>query len=236
MAKKNSGKESKEEALQEQISAAPPASQKEIDACTPVAVKKEKFNAKAMIPYGLTTDQICKSMNEFVNFLGFINQQLNSKGLRRFESMLMPASFSSLVGEFMASTIPNHCPTLAKNLYHNGHPDLLPQGKFPGNALQHGTEGIELKASRYSRGWQGHNPEECWLMVFVFDSNRPVDDANGIVPRSFRFKSIFLGKLTKKDWLFSGRSETSRRTITASVTLSGFKKMKANWIYHDEGD
>src|SRR5260370_10632005 len=148
--------------------------------------------------------------------------------------MLMPANFSSLVGEFMTSTIPNHCFTLAKNQYHNGHPDMLPKGKFPGNALQHGTEGIEVKASRYDRGWQGHNPEDCWLMVFVFDSNRPVDAWRGVGPRPFRFKSIFLGQLTKKDWLFSGRSNTSRRTITASVTRSGFEKISANWIYHDD--
>jgi hypothetical protein len=91
-------------------------------------------------------------MNEFVNFLGFINQQLNSKGIQRFESMLMPANFSSMVGEFINTTLPKHCVTLAKNLYHNGHPDLVPKGQFPGDSLQHGTEGIEIKASRYGRG------------------------------------------------------------------------------------
>jgi hypothetical protein len=37
--------------------------------------------------------------------------------------------------------------------------------------------------------------------------------------------------LKKEDWKFSGRSATSRRTITASVTPSGFAKMEANWIY-----
>ncbi len=197
-------------------------------------VNRNKFNALAKIPYKLTTDHLYLAMCEFVNFLGFINQQLNSKTIRRFESMLMPANFSSMVGEFMTATIPKHCPTLAKNQYHNGHPDLLPKGKFPGDAVQHGTMGIEVKASRYSRGWQGHNPEECWLMVFVFDSNRPADAGKGIAPRSFLFRSVFLGQLTKEDWLFSGRSETSRRTITASVTKSGFEKMKANWIYHDD--
>ncbi len=73
-------------------------------------------------------------------------------------------------------------------------------------------------------------------MVFVFDSNRPVDAWRGVGPRPFRFKSICLGQLTKKDWLFSGRSNTSRRTITASVTRSGFEKMSANWIYHDDAE
>jgi hypothetical protein len=37
--------------------------------------------------------------------------------------------------------------------------------------------------------------------------------------------------LAKADWQFSGRSETSRRTITASVSKAGAQKMMANWIY-----
>ena len=37
--------------------------------------------------------------------------------------------------------------------------------------------------------------------------------------------------LEKSDWLFAGRSETSRRTITASVTRTGYDKMMANWLY-----
>ena len=89
------------------------------------------------------------------------------------------------------------------------------------------------KASRYPRGWQGHNAEECWLLVFVFDSNRPVDSGNGIGPKPFRFRSVYLGQLTREDWKLSGRKEGSRRTITASVTKAGFDKMFANWIYQD---
>lgn len=37
------------------------------------------------------------------------------------------------------------------------------------------------------------------------------------------------------DWSFSGRKNQSRRTITASVTKTGFDKMTENWIYHDQG-
>jgi hypothetical protein len=40
-------------------------------------------------------------------------------------------------------------------------------------------------------------------------------------------------ELEKSDWLFAGRSETSRRTITASVTSAGLQKMTDNWIYKD---
>lgn len=203
----------------------------EFAACTPEVVDPEGFNPKAAIPYGCKAEHIHRAMCEFVDFLGFINQQLHSKRISRIETMLMPANFSSMVGEFMNASIPKYCKTLVKNRYHNGHPDLIPAGKFPNDAAQHAGEGIEIKGSRYMRGWQGHNPEDTWLMVFVFDSGRPADQGKGIAPKPFKFVAVVGARLTKKDWLFAGRSETSRRTITASVTRTGYDKMMANWIY-----
>ena len=52
--------------------------------------------------------------------------------------------------------------------------------------------------------------------------------------KPFRFLKVVGTQLEKSDWAFSGRSETSRRTITASVTRAGFDKMEANWIYRSE--
>ena len=66
-------------------------------------------------------------------------------------------------------------------------------------------------------------------MVFVYDSNRVKDGADN--PRPFQFLGVLGAGLVKDDWLFAGRSETSRRTITASVKPSGYAKMAANWIY-----
>jgi hypothetical protein len=207
--------------------------QLEIASCTPFPLNPKGFNHRAEIPYECTIDHIQLAMTDFISFLGFINQQLHSRGLERLESMLMPANFSSMVGEFMVSGIPKYCKSLVKNRYHNGHPDLLPSGYFSNDAAQHADRGIEIKGSRYLRGWQGHNPENAWLLVFVFDSNRPNDIAKDINPKPFRFVGVFGAQLTKDDWLFSGRSEASRRTITASVTRSGYEKMLANWIYKD---
>lgn len=203
----------------------------ELTACTPHLVDPAGFNPKTKLPYGLTIKHLQAAMIDFTNFIGFINLQLHSREMERLESMLMPANFSSIVGEFMASSIPKYCPTLVKNQYHNGHPDMLPKGRYPNDTRQHADEGIEIKGSRYLKGWQGHNPEDTWLMVFIFDSNRPVDVAKGIAPRPFKFVMVVGARITKDDWLFSGRSETSRRTITASITKSGYEKMMANWIY-----
>jgi len=205
----------------------------ELMACTPVPIKHDAFNRNCTLPYGLTTEHVCHAMEDFVEFLGFINRQLYSKGFPRLESFLMPANFSSIVGEFMVIRIPKYCQTLVKNKYHNGHPDLLPKGRYPGDAIQYAHEGIEVKGSRHASGWQGHNPESIWLMVFHFDSNTSRDSEQGIAPKPFRFKAVYAAKLEKNDWNFSGRSSTSRRTITASVNRQGVKKLKANWIYKD---
>ncbi len=206
-------------------------SRSEKAACTPVSLNPLGFNESAQIPYGLKPKHVRLAMQEFLDFLGFINNQLHTKGLDRLESFMMPANFSSMVGEFMVSTLPKHCKSIVRNKYHNGHPDLLPKGKFEGNSTLHGRDGIEIKGSRHPRGWQGHNAEDVWLMVFCFDSNTSRDVSMEIEPRPFRFIKVVGARLEKSDWQFSGRSATSRRTITASVRRSGFEKMEANWIY-----
>lgn len=205
-------------------------------ACCPDLVDIRHFNARARLPYGLQIEHVCAAMNDFVSFLRMVNGKLLESDSPRFEAMLMPANFSSIVGEFMASNIPKHCKGLVKNKYHNGHPDLIPAGHFPNDSVQYAHDGIELKGSRYLKGWQGHNPENIWLMVVMFDSNRPVDDAKGIEPKPFRYLRVVGAQLEKKDWLFAGRSEKSRRTITASVTDSGYRKMMTNWIYNAPGE
>ena len=124
-------------------------------------------------------------MQDFVSFLGFINQQLHEQELSRLESFLMPANFSSMVGEFMNETVPRYCPTLVKNQYHNGHPDLIPAGMFNGDSVQYTQTGIEIKASRHKSGWQGHNPEAVWLLVFYFDSNTVRDKSKNVAPKPF---------------------------------------------------
>lgn len=201
----------------------------ELTACTPIPLKNGGFNRNVELPYDLTIAHLESAMSGYLDFLRIINSELNRRQISRLEMMLMPANFSSIVGEFMTTSIPKFCPTLVKNRYHNGHPDLVPAGQFTSDAVQHSDEGIEVKASRYLRGWQGHNPEDVWLMVFVFDCNRPKDT----VPRPFRFIEVLGARLSKSDWLFAGRGEGSRRTITASVTDSGYRKMTLNWIYRD---
>ncbi len=198
----------------------------------PIPVDPNCFNTRVELPYELTIDAIRKAMEEFVEFLRFLNEQLVViKGLPKLEVFIMPANFSSLVGEFMAMTIPKYCRSLVRNKYHNGFPDLLPRGEYKGDAVLHGKEGIEIKASRYSSGWQGHNQEEGWFLIFQFDSNSANDLKDNKAPKPFVFKGVYCARLQKEDWTFSARKGKSRRTITASIKKSGVEKLKRNWIY-----
>jgi len=197
----------------------------------PATVSLKQFNRAAVLPYGLKIKHVCEAMNSFLDFIGFINTQLGTRSIQPLECMLMPANFSSIVGEFMTSSIPRHCPTLVKNQYHNGHPDLIPPNTYPNNACQYGHKGIEIKASRYLQGWQGHNAEASFLIVFCYESGRPTDEIKKIAPKPFRFLLVCGAKLELSDWTFTGRSETSRRTITAAVNRTGYEKMINNWIF-----
>jgi hypothetical protein len=214
----------------------PPFGLEKVD---PLPVSARGFNSACQIPYGLTVQHIHLGLSDYIDFLTFINEQLIFKEIPRLETFIMPAGFSSLVGEFMNVRLPIYCNSLVKNRYHNGHPDLIPAGRFPDDAVQHDTVGIEVKGSRNRSGWQGHNPENVWLMVFIFDANSANDEAQAIKkgrepkPRPFRFVEVLGAQLDHDDWQFSGRSETSRRTITATVKPSGYAKMAANWIYRD---
>jgi hypothetical protein len=67
----------------------------ERQACFPLSLNPSGFNQSAHLPYGLQIAHIRAAMQGFLDFLGFVNQQLNTRELQRLETMLMPANFSS---------------------------------------------------------------------------------------------------------------------------------------------
>ncbi len=202
-------------------------------ACTPAPIKLNCFNEHALLPHGLTLSNIQNAMNDFISFVGFVNEELLFKEIDRLENILMPASFSTVVGEYIVSAIPKHCHFLVKNRFHNGHPDLIPKDKYPGNRQDRAPDGIEIKASRRADKWEGHNCENVWLIGFRFECNSMNDDLTSVPPKPFRFLGVLGAQLTLSDWKQYKRKGKSKRTPTASVLKSGLDKMRANWIYRD---
>lgn len=162
-------------------------------------------------------------MNKFIDFLNVVNSGLNGAGMKSIENISSSAGFSGMISDFMAQALTDVCPGLHKNLYHNGHPDLIPIDMFTNNAVQHSHEGIEIKCSKNTGQWQGHNAEASWILAFEYDID-PLDN-------SFSFRRVTCAKLEESDWTISGRGENSRRTPTASINKNGKNKMLANWVF-----
>lgn len=78
----------------------------ELSACSPIPINPEGSNPMVELPYGLQNEHIMLAMNDFLGFLGFVNQQLNTRRIPRLESILMPANFSSIVDEFINNEYP----------------------------------------------------------------------------------------------------------------------------------
>lgn len=192
--------------------------------------EKNGFNSEAMIPFGLTTEHIYRAMADFTDFMRFIDIELSSQQMARFEDLLTTSNFSSMVGEFMSVTIPKYCRTVAKNNCHNGHPDILPAGIYPNDSIKDaGAHGIEIKASRYLKNWQAHPGENSWLMMFVFQSGR----LNPRVTEQVGFKFLIVagGPLVENGGPYAGRSLPDVPMITRSVAKVAAQKIMANWIY-----
>ena len=170
------------------------------------------------------TERACDLLYEVNNFLV-------GKGLDRLEDLLLGNSLSGMASEILVKSISDCSKTLIRNEKVGGHPDLVPRGAYPGDAVLRGEEGVEIKSSKQQGGWQGHNPEDADLIVFRYvlgDKSQPTDQRSPIT-----FVQILAAKISKSEWSFSGRKGKSRRTITASITEKGVHKLRSNPIYQD---
>ncbi len=191
----------------------------------------EYFNPNVNLPYGLKQDEIRTSMLEIYETLNDINRILFNRSESRLEDLLLGNSLSGIVSELAVKTIADRCPELVRNERVGGYPDLLPPGFYETNDILHGEHGIEVKSSIQSGGWQGHNPEESWVMVFryiVDKETMPILNRNPT-----RFIQVLIAKLEKTDWSFSGRRGASRRTPTASIIKTGMHKLRSNPVYQE---
>lgn len=191
----------------------------------PLFLNKEWVNDAAILPYGLALGEIDSAVARTYKFFYGLNYHLESSNQRPLEEMLLSSNLSGMISEVVVRHIAEQSTSLLKNDRVGGHPDLLPVGVYETTDIQRGNEGIEIKASTHKGGWQGHNPEASWLMVFRYETK----------PVGFRFTEILCAKLEETDWSFSGRKEGSRRTPTASINIVGMNKLRDNYIYRIPG-
>lgn len=193
------------------------------------------FHHEAELPHGLTVEDVRSSMQDTCDLLSAMNEFLVGQGHQRLEDIVLGNSFSGILSEFLVKGLSAHSRELTRNLQVGGHPDLILRGTYPDDKILRAEEGVEVKVSRQRGGWQGHNPEDVWLLVFRY---KKVDEAlqRGLPVEErepMTFIEVLGAQLRKQDWSFSGRSGESRRTITASIARAGMARLRANPIYRD---
>lgn len=194
------------------------------------------FNSNAELPYGVEPSEVKTAIKEFYEFYGDMNQFFLEEGHGRIETILRANNaLSDFIGNVATEELAQASDALVINQKPDGFPDLLPsehreyaEHDFK---IHHGGYGIETKCSKSSGGWQAHNNEEAWFIVFRYERGDPEDAIHEMDP--IQFTQVLAGNLTEDDWSHSGRSEDSRRTITSSIIASGMDTLRSNPVYED---
>ncbi|MCL5884018.1 MAG: hypothetical protein M1377_01465 [Deltaproteobacteria bacterium] len=191
-------------------------------------VDATKFNRSAELPYELRLQDFEIAIQDVYDFFFDVNSHLSKKGLRRLDDMLRPAIMSGVISDMLTASLAKHARALTENLYFNGHPDLVVQGIYSGNAVKAGTQGIEIKTTRKSGGAvDTHGARDQWMCVFVY--NVDTDSEPASERKAMTFTEVYLGKVTVDDFRRNPRGELGTRTAT--LHRDGVLKLRANWIY-----
>ncbi|MCY4368576.1 MAG: hypothetical protein OXF41_03935 [bacterium] len=197
-----------------------------IDRATP---REDGFNSKAVLPYSLRLEDFRLAMLDVYDLLHDINQALLTRGVKRFEETVRAAIFSGILSDTIAASVARHSRVLTENQFHNGHPDLIPEGVYAHDKVQSGHEGVEVKATKGRGAVDTHGARDAWLLVFRYRTDSETEPAIERAPS--RFVEILLAQLSTEDFRRNDRGELGTRT--ASPNRAGMKKLRANWIYRD---
>jgi len=188
----------------------------------------DRFNRSAHLPYELRLQDFQIAMQDVYDFFYDVNSLLARKGLRRLDDMLRPAIMSGVLSDMLTASLASHSRVLTENLYFNGHPDLIVQGKYAGNAVKSGSQGVEIKTTRRSGGAvDTHGARDQWMCVFVYAVDNKTEPAIDRLPMSFT--KVYLGKVGIDDFRKNPRGELGTRTAT--LHKEGIKKLRDNSVY-----
>lgn len=191
---------------------------------------KSWLNPAAQLPYQLRSGDFLSALDDLYALLHDMNSALTDKGLSRLEEVLKPQTFTSIISDTLAVYVGHHARVLTPNRYFNGHPDLIPGGQYPNDAVQSGAEGVEVKATvRPTSAADMHSSREGWLCLFRYRVDRVTEPATDRRPTEI--VEILLAHLEPDDFRRNERSD--RGTRTATPHKGGLAKLRANWLYRD---
>lgn len=185
------------------------------------------LNKGAELPYQLRFADFELAMQDVYDLLSDINNALLSKDLRRLEETVRPAIFSGILSDAITASVARHSRVLIPNQFHNGHPDLIPEGRYALNRVAAGEDGVEIKATRGSGAVDTHGARAAWLCVFRYQVDSRTEPEVDRSPT--KFTEILLARLEVEDYRRNPRGELGTRT--ASPNRAGLAKLRENWIY-----
>jgi hypothetical protein len=187
-----------------------------------------RFNRELELPFQLRLDDFRGAAQDVYDFFFDVNMGLVAKGLDRLDDMLRPAIMSGVLSDMLTASLSKHSRSLVINAHFNGHPDLVVKGEYPGNAVQAGEKGVEIKTTRKPGGAvDTHGARNQWMCVFVYRVDNTTEPARDRLPMSFT--EIYLGEVTVEDFRRNARGELGTRTAT--VHADGIAKLRRSWVY-----
>lgn len=198
----------------------------------PNKVESRRFNRAITLPFSLRLKDFEMAMQDVYDFFYDVNLGLIERGLSRLDDMLRPAIMSGVLSDMLTVSLAKHSRSLAVNLYHNGHPDLVVNGIYPENKVKAGSEGVEIKTTRKAGGAvDTHGARDQWMCVFVYEVDNASEPARDRQPMAIT--EIYLGQVTKDDFRKNQRGELGTRTAT--LHKDGIEKLRKHWIYKLNG-
>lgn len=189
------------------------------------------FNPAAELPFELRLKDFDLAMQDIYDFFFDVNTTLIAKGLQRLDDTLRPAIMSGLLSDMLTASLAKHSRALTENRYFNGHPDLIVQGVYAGDAVKAGVEGVEIKTTRKSGGAvDTHGARDQWMCVFVYTVDCVTEPA--VSRKPLTFTEVYLGQVTCDDFRRNARGELGTRTAT--LHRDGITKLRSNWIYRPQ--
>ena len=194
----------------------------------PNSVDVTKFNHQIELPFELRLQDFQMAIQDVYDFFYDVNAHLTARGLQRLDDMLRPAIMSGVLSDMLTASLANHSRSLTENRYHNGHPDLIVQGVYSGNAVKAGTEGIEIKTTRKPGGAvDTHGARNQWMCVFVYRVDTESEPARDREPMTIT--EVYLGQVTVEDFRRNPCGELGTRTAT--LHKKGIQRFRENRVY-----
>ncbi len=191
-------------------------------------VNRACFNNDLQLPYNLRLNDFEMAMQDVYDFFFDVNTLFDQRGLPRLEEVLRPANMSGTISDMITASVASHSRSLCQNKYHNGHPDLIVNGRYELDSVKAGEHGVEIKTTRKPGGAvDTHGARDQWMCVFVYQIDSATEPAAN--RRATRFTEVYLAHVTPEDFRRNNRGELGTRTAT--LHRDGIAKLRANWVY-----